>query len=450
VTANLRTVASVRSAFLPLLLVLAANAAGASARPPELTAIVEISDSAPPEFRADALLRLAESNKVADPAWKRELIGQAFVSAASVRVLNPERAIGQSAPAGRPALDRLSLQTRAVNDLRPLDGRKAREMFLEIVKPVPRQLECAGTSWDDLGAWYASAAQLVATFSPIERNRQDHVNFAVRELSTVTSILEVAPAQALLTVPAWRQDEKDLLGAKFAGMLETLTSSARSFTAVQPEARQAVESLAASGYDPELFRGAWTRLLARQQAVEPCPVLAKPTAGFGGAQMSAPAPPVSPQAAHLASRWMSLMLGPRQQGLTDAEKNTTAWRDELAAYLGEIDDLKADTPEGELDIYQMKTEALGGLLMTVPAGEDRDRVRARYVAVLAASPVQQQDAGRWFTTVKQLLESTGLPNSPERLRLLAALESTGNPALLLYAKLERTIPLPPSFGPNAK
>ncbi len=438
-----------RFAFLPLLLALAANAADSPARPPELTAIVEISDSAPPEFRADALLRLAESSKVVDPAWKRELIGQAFVSASSVRVSNPERAIGQSAPAGRPALDRLSLQTRAVNDLRPLDGRKARELFLEIVKPVPRQLECKDTTWDDLGSWYASAAQLVAAFSPAERNRQDHVDFAVREISTVASIVEVAPAQALLTVPAWRQDEKDLLGAKFAGMLETLTSSDRSFRAVQPEARQAIESLAASGYDPELFRGAWTRLLARQQAVEPCPVSAKPTAGFGGAQMSAPAP-VSPQAAQLASRWMSLMLGPRQQGLTDAEKNTTAWRDELAAYLGVIDDLKADTPEGELDIYQMKTEALGGLLMTVPAGEDRDRVRARYVAVLAASPVQQQNPSRWFTTVKQLLESTGLANSPERLRLLAALESTGNPALLLYAKLERTVPLPPTFGPNAK
>jgi hypothetical protein len=146
---------------------------------------------------------------------------------------------------------------------------------------------------------------------------------------------------------------------------------------------------------------------------------------------------------------MKLMFGPKQQGLTDADKNTRHWRDELASYLGEIEALKADSPESEVDLYQVKTEALGGLLVAVPQGEDRDRIRTLYVATLAASPVQQQNPTRWFATVSQLLDSAGPNGAVERSKLLDAFESTGNPALVLYATLERTIPSPPSFGPGA-
>ncbi len=446
-TANLDSMLSVVPALVSALLPFVADGAQPPARNPALVAIAEAAQNAPPEFRALALLRLAESGRISDATWKRELLEQAFMAAASARTANP--VVEQSGSALRPALDRLSLQTRAVDAMRTIDGRKSRELFLEIAKPVPRKLECAATTFDDLGPWYASAAQLVGTFSPTERRKQDHLDFAVRIVSSITSVVEIAPAQVLLTVPGWRPDERDLLGAKFAGALEGVTSSPRAFALSETVARQAIDHLAASGYSAELVRAAWTRLVDRVRSVEPCPVAAQPAAAFGGSQMAA-VPPPSPQSAQLASHWMKLMFGPKQQGLTDADKNTRHWRDELASYLGEIEALKADSPESEVDLYQVKTEALGGLLVAVPQGEDRDRIRTLYVRTLAASPLQQQNPTRWFATVRQLVDAYGPGVSVERSKLLDALESTGNPALLLYAKLERAIPSPPSIGPDAR
>ena len=428
----------VRAVFFFALFAVAAAAAEPPKHPPDLEAIAVAAGSAPAEFHADALLRLAESGKVADPAWKREMIEEAFAVTASARTPVPVRSVRAGRTASGPALDRLSLQVRAVNLMRSIDGRKARAMFAEVSKPSPRELECTDATWDDVSAWYSAAAHLVGTFSPAERRRQDHLNFAVSAIASVVSVTEVAPAQAMLTVPDWRPDETDFLGAKFAAVIEQLNPGNRTFSAAEAEARQAIDKLVASGYDGTLMRGAWSRLVDRQQSVEKCPAVSQVTAALGGMQMAS-TPPSDPQASRLASHWMNLMFGTKQQSLTDAEKNTQAWRDSLAAYLTEIDELKADTPEGELEVYQMKTEALGGLLIAVPPGADRDRIRARYVETLAASPVEAQNPGRWLTAVKQLLDSAAAAPAEIR-KLFDAFESTGNPALVLYARLERTLP----------
>ncbi|HEX4593285.1 MAG TPA: hypothetical protein VH157_03370, partial [Bryobacteraceae bacterium] len=51
--------------------------------PEPYQSIVELAHSAPPEFAADALLRVVESGKIADRNTKRDLAEQAFRLAAS-------------------------------------------------------------------------------------------------------------------------------------------------------------------------------------------------------------------------------------------------------------------------------------------------------------------------------------------------------------------------------
>ena len=447
--------ASVRPAILSATFALIAHAADLPNRPLEFTAIAEAADSTPPEFRADALLRLVESGKIADLAWKRDLIGQAFASAAAAQAANPLHAIPPAAPAVGPALDRVSLQARAVDAMQAIDGRKARELFLQIVKPAPRRLECSDTAWDDLAAYYGNASRLVATFSVSERRDGDHVNFAVGIISRITSVVELPAAEKLLTVPGWRPDEKELLGAKFAGVAETITADDRSFTAVGADARRSLDGLARSGYDAELFRGVSAHMLERQQSVEHC---RSNSTASGGLRTAGSVPGLEAQSVPQASldassvnqRWMRLMYGPKQQGLTENDKNSSAWRDELAAYLGAVDDMKAASPEDELGVYRMKTEALGGLLLAVPSSADRERIRARCIATVAASPLQERNRVRWFAPASQLVDSTRSLFPVELAKLLDAFESSGNPVLILYAKLERTIPRPPSFGPNTR
>src|SRR5579864_5739286 len=62
----------------------AAVALADSPRLPEpIQSVVDLSHAAPPEFGADALLRLVESGKVADIDNRRDLVEQAFSLAVS-------------------------------------------------------------------------------------------------------------------------------------------------------------------------------------------------------------------------------------------------------------------------------------------------------------------------------------------------------------------------------
>src|SRR5579862_737245 len=47
-------------------------------RPKEVLGLVDQARALPPEFSADTLLRIAGSPLVTEPAWKRELIEEAF------------------------------------------------------------------------------------------------------------------------------------------------------------------------------------------------------------------------------------------------------------------------------------------------------------------------------------------------------------------------------------
>src|ERR1700691_5645840 len=71
-------------------------------RPPTLLDLVSYAQAAPPEFAADALIRIADSDKISDNAWKRELLEQALSLApgAQYKMKRPNAAAGGSANYG--------------------------------------------------------------------------------------------------------------------------------------------------------------------------------------------------------------------------------------------------------------------------------------------------------------------------------------------------------------
>src|SRR5260370_22863835 len=98
--------------------------------PEPYQSIVELAHSAPPEFDSDALLRVAESGKVADRNTRRDLVEQAFRLAVSAKFPARMRGVpgstldtrsGNLSKAYDLKLDALSLGSRAVNDLLSLD-----------------------------------------------------------------------------------------------------------------------------------------------------------------------------------------------------------------------------------------------------------------------------------------------------------------------------------------
>src|SRR5579864_4554568 len=141
--------------------------------------IVELAHAAPPEFAADALLRVVESGKIPDRNTRRDLLEQAFRLASSARFPVRMRGVpgsmldtrsGNLSKAYDLQLDALSLESRAVRDMLPLDAAKARELFENIVRPSLATLTCDDALVYDVGEFYQTLAAVAnATFTQKER-----------------------------------------------------------------------------------------------------------------------------------------------------------------------------------------------------------------------------------------------------------------------------------------
>src|SRR5262249_42213246 len=118
-----------------------------SKRPPELLALTDQARGLPPEFCADVLLGLVATGRVQESKWKRELIEEAFRAGAHAQL--PYRRRGgihtdtrQSHEAWENDLEALTLQSRAVNAMIPIDPLRARAMFDDIAFPELPNPDC--------------------------------------------------------------------------------------------------------------------------------------------------------------------------------------------------------------------------------------------------------------------------------------------------------------------
>src|SRR5581483_2775490 len=155
------------------------------ALPKNIQELVDRARSVPPEFAADVLLRLAESDLVKDADAKRDLIEEAFRRAAgaqepvkrlSLRPGGGDTRVSFQARAFAQDLDGLTLQSRAVIDMVKVDKAKAREMFRQIPVPHVPKLNCADMLVYDVSAFYEALGEVAGnTFSAKERAEEAHV-----------------------------------------------------------------------------------------------------------------------------------------------------------------------------------------------------------------------------------------------------------------------------------
>ena len=146
--------------------------------PEPFRSISDLASAAPPEFTADALLRMVESGKLADRNARRELVEHAFQLAASakfpvrmvgVQGTTTDTASGSLSQAHTLKLDALSLESRAVRAMLPIDTTKARELFGQIVKPALPALTCDDALVYDPSEFYQALSVVVnGTFTAKE------------------------------------------------------------------------------------------------------------------------------------------------------------------------------------------------------------------------------------------------------------------------------------------
>ncbi len=352
--------------------------------------------AAPPEFAADALLRIAENAKLS-PAAKIELIEEAFRLAQSAHFPMPFRSFRSEYDSSaavlnqayRLHLDAQSLQTRAVHDLLPLAPLKARQHFEEILFPQLPDLTCADALIPDVGSFYEVLGQVVQnTFTQKERSKEEHVNFLLGYLSRLTSPVQLAPVARLLRTLTFTPAQKDAVLAQFNGILESMASPSRVYQATLPDIEAALTDGMRPAFAEYEKRARTTNLQCTDSDIE----------------------------AH--KFWQSgdskaMFEQVRNRQAPDLLQQVSSWSGPF---------------EEKSLIYRA--------LLDSASGPDFDKTLAAFLEYLNGSNLQQQSPVEWFVPAKSLYERLHDSNSAEAERVMAAYSESGNPILVLYAALE--------------
>ena len=354
--------------------------------------IPELALATPPEFAADALLRLLESGKFEDARMAQ----QAFDLAANAQFRVQMRALstlpadsreGALAHAYALKLDALSLQSRAVIAMSKLKPGEARDLFRAMVKPELAPVACKDAlNTYDVGPLYQALTAVLQTgFTAKERAREDHVSFLLEAVSQVHAVTQAGPMAAVIQSANLTPQQREAVQVRFSGRTEAIATAKPCDPA--PQARPYWESAAAQ------------RLMASARQLRFGPTTSK----------------VLSDTERAASEW--------QQQVEDFGKELAAW--EPAA------------EKSEADYYQQKCIVYQALVELIPPGTRRDRAVQSFVQFVAGSNLQTQNRVEWFVPITAMLERIRNTNNGEPEKFLAALADSSHPVLALYAAEER-------------
>jgi hypothetical protein len=430
--------------FTALLLVPALFAAEPQKLPGPLQSIADIATTAPPEFAADALLRMVESGKLADKNARRALVEQAFGLAASAKFsvrmeglpgTITDTASGSLSQAYALKLDVLSLQSRAVEDMLPLDPSKARELFGQIVKPTLAPLTCDDALVYEPAEFYLALNVVVnGAFTPQEKAKEEHVNLLLESLAQVTSPSQLAPLAGAIESAGVTPAQRQILWTRFNGLLENMQPDDRSFPASLP----ALSVLTTPG-----IQGPFEKYRQKSHGCENDAAPSSPGPSSPQQRVRKPSTP------HLDRYWQSvtsqqlLQAGKKLravsegQPLSDADRATPLWQQQLADYLNLIADWTPDQEPSDAVYYHERCLVYTSLLDLVPPGPQSDKILADYVDFISNSGLYQQSPAEWFMEPHTVLDRS-LGNPAQHANVLDAFQRSGNPVLTLEVTLEKT------------
>ncbi len=373
--------------------------------------ITALADQVAPELGADALLRLIEKGRIPGLPAQKKLIARAHELARlakdPVRRL-PIPGLGP-AKADNVALDRLSLETRAIFALTQLDPELGAKAFRDIVKPTLRKITCADGTYDDVTAY----AAVLRIFGKTE----DKLAF----VQSLSSHAELSPA-------AWLADEDVVKGA-LSGALARLTGEERLFTGLLPDTLAKFKSLPVGDALGEYVKRnleteackessteGWQRITRAAAAAAFNLELKPPSFGDGLQNRS-----------WLEDDRESQTLF--QSLLFARNKNAPEWFTRFAEYLKRIRDGKAS--------FDRQAEMFGAAYIASPRGLIRENILIEYINVLAQASLQRESPQAWYRQAIALPAAVVSLPEAEYDSVLRAYERSGNPALVLIASQQR-------------
>ena len=441
---------------------------------PAIELLVGDAGSLPPEFNADVLIRLSGSPKV-DTAWRRELLDEAFMRAygapeqyrrATTGQVPPDSRQGAQVFAYATALTRVTLQVRVVELMAFVDADHARELF-EWIELNLAPGSCSDPLVASVDEYYGALLQ-IARLS-YARNYFDSLNFfelylwrahLPSEMPAVARVIQRFPrgriqaeyleglfrlillgnsadppgfssaAMDIIAKMADLQIDDTRLGVVGSNVMYAL----REYLLAQLKKPRCADNVTAA-VAPSTFNSALRRARAEDDvnpinaSAVPAPTAMLGVAAIDGYWQTADASRLHDAAARLR--------GPGAAPLPMRVRQTAEWRNQAERLLNDVDQWSGRSEREERDYFYQKSVLYSWLLDLEPAGALRTQTLRSFVEYLRRSENDASRRALWFAFVNRLLELT---RGPFRNEVLTAMEYSHQPAIILYAKLERMAP----------
>jgi hypothetical protein len=462
-----------KRAFLGILgvsvaILLSAQEKAKPPRPREILDLIGYAQAAPPEFAADALIRIASSDKVADNAWKRELLEQALALAASAqyKVKRPDSAAGGDNHWGyfsyafELEMDTLSLQWRAIRALHRTDPARARELFRQIPPPHLEPLTCQDGLTYDVGPFYETLSGI---------SRDENVEFLEPYVMQINSHAQVGPVVHAISQRKNAPRDLEKLTAALIAALGQIEHDPRSFSnASVMEGISLAQVLRGAGLSPEAFLAAYHGYIEKHLNARRCkgdqwsrqdyiPSPRGPSSGkmadqdpyldgilrilydkdrkieFDDGQPDNDPFWATPESSKLLQAVLALRKTSSGKAASDADKQGIEWQTALSDFRNNLDQWKAAAEKTPEHYFYEKCTILTALLEAVPRSDVglRTSVVESFVTFLLASPIRVTSRIEWWRQALGLLEHT--PEAP------AVFARSQDPVMWLYVSMEKVL-----------
>ena len=456
----------------------------------KIETFITYAQSLPAEFSADLLIQLAESGEIKERKRRQDLLIEAFDTAAKAKqplklAALPGSAVdsrlGYRANAFKLGLDTLSLQSRAIKALLPLNKKEARQLFDEI-KLKLNPLDCEDTLAYDLGSFFDMTLAIVQTaFNTEETQRGEHIYFVERSISKINSSNQIQPAVKVLISLKTSNLELARLGRAFSTALAKIPADDRSFSAPWNSTINSIDELVSTfsqrGLPSDEIIEAYRAYLINQLTGQRC----AETNGAGD-----PKALETSLVTHFNERLRSLAyknIGPisedeitpgRREGsvrdeaywtstksksilsamrrlrfkspgteFNTQEKESAEWQSQLSQLIRELASWMPSDEKSDEDYFHQKCVIYYALIKAIPTGAQYDGLRDEalrdFATLLSVSQLQKEKPAEWFLHAKVLINRAHTANPPEREKLISLIYNSHSTILHLYVQKEELL-----------
>lgn len=438
--------------------------------------LIILSRSASPEVQADLLLAIASSRVISDKKRRIELLIEAFQLAS--RVAEPVRRkawgtlvdthAGFEQRAFDLELDRLSIESRAISALIPLDRSRAREMFQSVVLPKIEPLECKDSLVPDFAAYYATVVAIAQNcFTDEEMKAQAQVQFLSEQIEAIKTLSQASAALKAVAGANLSDEELSRVVLSLAKAFGQASADPRSFAfAVQrdrliSEAERFISAVKKRDIPVDALSSKVRDLLVQNMTGEVC-------ADSGWLKQKAALPPdIVVINAHFKSPITSDDLGRLRLGgkstdvefwttakarsllqaakglrfaadghrLSVEERNTEEWHEKLIAFLEQLDHWDSASEESEDDYFQQRCNLYHVLIDLCPDDLQRDAILRTFGVYLKDSNRRYKGRIEWISPVKDYLKTVHARQPNMVQSALDPWLSSSDNALRVYAEL---------------